>query len=486
MSTSLRRLAPAFAALAVLVLVLGIVLALRSTGGDGLPGAVGSSSGDPEPLALADHPHPRSGAEVEPRWHLAGDLPAGTPRDVTLQWVDGVDRDAARRLAAALGLTGDGRTEGSATVWSSGDATLRVEADGAWQYGGSGCQPVVVTGGDDSASSSDSVRCGQPQNPGQPSGSGTPADIAVAFRVLDAAGVAGHPVVRPVRGSSTATVVVEPTVAGLGTGGMATVLRVTGRQVTDGSGWLPTTREGAAYPVVGARTAWQQLRHTLLPQTLIACTVPDAPGTDPLLCGGPVVVTGASLGRSVAHLADGRTALVPAWLFAVSGRDQAYPVVALPERLLRGSGGSGGSGGVITGGPVPSAPVSAVPSGPHGTVAPPTSTTLPTPRRGPGKDPVSLEPANPGSRFSGVRTSGPGTLSVSFTGGVASCYDYRVVVEDTPERLRLSLKQTVTSDRVCIDLAQVYRRTVPLPSPIAGRPVVDAESGAVLLPGPGG
>jgi hypothetical protein len=74
---------------------------------------------------------------------------------------------------------------------------------------------------------------------------------------------------------------------------------------------------------------------------------------------------------------------------------------------------------------------------------------------------------------------------VTFTGGVDECYGYRVVAAETATRVRLSLTETATSGKVCIDLAQVYDRTVPLASPLGARTVVDAESGAVLFRGSG-
>jgi len=295
------------------------------------------------------------------------------------------------------------------------------------------------------------------------------ADAAVGVRVLDAAGIGPRRTVYAA--GSSVTMIGEPSAAGARTAGLPTTVRITGRVVTGATGWLPQLGDGVSYPVVDAQTAWERLRHTLLPQTLIACTEPAPAGTDPLLCGGPAKVTGAQLGRSLQHAADGSAVLVPAWLFRVSGRAAGYPVVALPDRLLRGPSVAGGGT-----------------SGSPGTASdlPTTTVAPPTPIRGPGKDPVSPEPANPGSRFSGVRAVGPDELTVSFTGGVDDCYGYQVVAKETATQVRLSLTETVTSGKACIDLAQVYDRSVPLSSALAGRSVVDGESGAVLLTGSGG
>ena len=229
-----------------------------------------------------------------------------------------------------------------------------------------------------------------------------------------------------------------------------------------GTGWVRRGAPGPAYPLVTARSAYEELVRTPLPMPLMACPEPLPPDADPVPCGGPVTVTGARLGLSLQQSADGLV-LVPAWLFDVQGSPQPLVQLAVDPRLLEpmapdqggGSGSSGSSGG-STGS---AGTVSAAPGGP--------ATDVPA----------------EGSRFSSVtRAADDRSLTVTFYGGVPECYSYAVKAAETGTQVRLSVVETRTAgDKPCIDLAMEITKTVPLDAPLGLRQVVDAESGAVVL-----
>jgi hypothetical protein len=286
---------------------------------------------------------------------------------------------------------------------------------------------------------------------------------AAARPVLEAVGI--NPDDALVRaGQQLGIVVGNPTVEQLPTDGIATSVTVTGKRVEAAGGWLGGSRAGATYPVISARAAWDHLLRTPMPRPLMACPEPMPTGSDPMICGGPVTVTGATFGLSL-HQADGRWLLVPSWLFEVRGSDAPLPVVAVDPRFLAaprmtggGSNGSGGSGS-STGSP--------------GTMVPPDA---PAP-------PGASDPATTDSRFSSVTADhSPHGLLVQFTGGVAACFSYQVGVAETDRQVSLSLvEKATTPDKPCVEMAQVYERKVPLAAPLGTRQVVDAATGAVLL-----
>jgi hypothetical protein len=203
-----------------------------------------------------------------------------------------------------------------------------------------------------------------------------------------------------------------------------------------------------------------------LARPMIACREPQLTGSDPMMCGGPLTVTGARFGLSL-HEQDGRPLLVPSWLFDVRDSQTPLSVVAVDPRYLAqppvataggsvpGSSGSGSSGG-STGSLVPPVAPSAQPAGP-----------------GPGPD----------SRFSSVTASGTG-LVVHFTGGVSACFSYTVVPAETDRRVALSLVEKTSSNARCIEVAQIYERRVPLDKPLGSREVIDGRTGALLLGAP--
>ena len=508
-----RRLVPALAAVTVLAVLLGGGYAFRRASNDS-PG----SSGAPAVLRLSDYQAPVAAAPAAGSFRLAADLPTG-PSDAAVRWLTAPSRTDVERLATALGVRGHLDRAGGATTYSSGSGVLRVQQapGGPWQFSrgsvmGGGCPPnpgptsndpdltmscdvavPVPLGSGGGTGSSTAPRSGAatadtpvgsevsdpPLTPAKPpvtSPAGprkkfpvtTPDQARAAARpVLEAVGI--DPADAVVRADQPlAVVTADPTVGDLPTYGLATSLTVFGQRVTAAGGWLGGTAKGATYPVISARAAWKQLGNTPFARPLVGCPEPSPASRDPLICGGPITVTGARFGLSL-HDEGNRRVLVPSWLFEVRGSDTELSVVAVDPRYLAappmatggdkpGSSGSGSGGSGSGGSP--------------GTVVPPV---------GPSTAPGTEDPASPESRFSSVKPDGSGGLVVAFTGGVDTCFSYTVVPTETDRRISLALVEKTTSEKACVDMAQVYERRVPLAKPLGTRQVVDAETGAVLL-----
>lgn len=433
-----RRLAPGLAAATVLAVLLGGGWLVRSSS----TGSPGAGPGDPPVLRLSDYQPPGNGGAPDDRFRLTVTLPDDRPDDAAVRWLTVPSRSQVDRLARALGVPG-------------GDPSLTVQdgPGGLWQFRGSTlggpvptCPvPPTLAPSDKGLSSYPSCVVASPV----PLADDAP-DVAVTTRtralavagpVLQAVGIDPSTAAAGADGP-TVTVVADPTVAGRPTSGMATSVTVHGDEVSTAGGFLPGTRDGDAYPVISARQAWHRLQRSVLDQPLMACPATMPPNIYPLTCGGPVTVTGARFGLSL-HQQGQRWVLVPSWLFDV--RDAAMPVavVAVDDAFLGSAPVPGGSGSGSGGG--------------------------------------SASPG-PESRFSSVALGADGSsLVVGFAGGVADCYDYRVVPEETANRVLLSLVETPTTDGPCMDLAQVYERRVRLDRPLETRQVIDAETGAVLL-----
>ena len=203
-----------------------------------------------------------------------------------------------------------------------------------------------------------------------------------------------------------------------------------------------------------AREAWDDLVRTPLPMPLVACPESPPEAVDPVPCGGPVTVTGARLGLSLQETDDGPM-LVPAWLFTVEKSMHPLVQLAVEPRLLTPSegGGAGGSSG-STGSAVPPAP----------------------PRR------PRPAPEQPASRFTAVRRSGDDrSIDVTFWGGVAACYAYAVRRRETtgPSRSASWRAGPPGTSRASTSRSRCTRRCGW--SPARPPPVVDAETGEVLL-----
>jgi hypothetical protein len=262
-------------------------------------------------------------------------------------------------------------------------------------------------------------------------------------------------------GAPQGFVTANPAIDGQPTQGLATSITVFGTRVAAAAGWLTGSRPGATYPVISAAAAWKQLQRTPMARPMMACPQPSAGSGDPLICGGPITVTGARFGLSL-HQDNGRQVLVPSWLFDVRNSDTPLSVIAVDPRYLAAP-----SAPTMGGGKPDTGSGSSGSTGSGGTVVPPVA--------------PSPDPGTPESRFSSVTASGGG-LVVQFTGGVAACYSYRVVANETKRQVSLALSETTaTSDKPCVDMAQVYERRLPLAAPLGTRHVVDAKTGARLL-----
>ena len=91
-------------------------------------------------------------------------------------------------------------------------------------------------------------------------------------------------------------------------------------------------------------------------------------------------------------------------------------------------------------------------------------------------------PDDPMTRFTSVRADASGrTLTVTFWGGVDTCYRYAVRSDETARDVSLSLAEERRGDGPCIEIAQQYERTVRLEAPLGDRQVVDAATGEVVL-----
>jgi hypothetical protein len=482
-----RRLVPPLAAVTVLAVLLGGGYALRHASKES-PGA----NGGPAMLRLADYQQPGADTSADSNLRLVGALPGG-PADAALRWLTSPQRSDVERLAKALGIRGQLTRVGGVTTYTTQAGALRVQQDGSWQFSRArafddiGLCPRYPGGG----SATGSVICGmtvpdQPTSdqPGEYSGgdasapppvtSPTPGRPTKTLAITSpaAARSAARPVLEAVgldpadatvqAGQAQGFVTANPIVNGLPTYGHATTVTVFGTHVAAAGGWLGGSRPGATYPVVSAAIAWKQLRHTPMPRPMLACPVPSPGSGDPIICGGPITVTGARFGLSL-HEANGRQVLVPSWLFDVRDSDTPLSVVAIDPRYLAAppaptmGGGKPGSGSGSSG---------STGSGSVGSAVPPVE--------------PSTDPGTPESRFSSVTGSGS-DLVVQFTGGVAACFSYTVVATETERKVSLALSEkTADSNKPCVEMAQVYERRVPLAKPLGSRHVVDAKTGAVL------
>lgn len=178
----------------------------------------------------------------------------------------------------------------------------------------------------------DNARCAAPGwvPPAQPS-PGPTADVNAARRAaaavlaalgmkdadMDVEGAGEHVFVR-----------VDPRVDGLPTSGYTTFLEIDAESsVVGGGGYLGRPSSGPSYPLVSAKSAFDDLPEP--PRILIACAqAASCPQPE------PAQVTGAELGLMLTALADEEAALLPAWLFAVKGWPMPLAQPAIEPRFL--------------------------------------------------------------------------------------------------------------------------------------------------------
>ncbi|MYW06603.1 hypothetical protein GT354_51665, partial [Streptomyces sp. SID3343] len=121
------------------------------------------------------------------------------------------------------------------------------------------------------------------------------------------------------------------------------------------------------------------------------------------------------------------------------------------------------------------APAPALPQAPDGDTV---STTAPTP----GDVPHTYYPGQQNTAFSRYTLAPDGrTLTTWFWGG--ACESARALfVSQSPTRVAIRI-ETIPQGDQCIDLAVEHKSDVTLPTPLGERDVVDATTGAVVVPG---
>ncbi|MFE2596221.1 hypothetical protein ACFXCZ_06900 [Streptomyces sp. NPDC059396] len=494
-----RRFSPlAVATVAAAVLIAGgggaYLATSASGGGSGSDGGGGSGTpkgGDrnPPPLALdepagADQPagSAEGGApgiapgEPDPRgfvYRATGPLPDGPGTARVYRPSGEVTADGVSRLAGALGLAGAPRQDG--TYWKVGTdkdgsgPLLQVarQAPGTWTSARFG----PASGGDDcrKGESCPSDNCVKVTScAGGGSGdSGSSGDTGAGAVSEEAAKKAAAPVLKAA-GQGDATldagqlmgavrvVNADPVVGGLPTYGWSTGIQVgADGQVVGGMGQLAAPEEGAAYPVISADKALEELNRTSgdlrVPGPIVDCAtsmplekplekpLEDGPSADP--CAPRTVADAApvEIGRAVFGLAlrssGGQGVLVPAWLFEVvpGGGTPPYTLAqtaVAPEFLTK------------------SAPEDS-----------------PAPERKPGG----------GLGFTSYGVDGR-TLKLRFMGGV--CGSYAAVADESGTAVTVRLSYTEPAPgTVCITLAKEQTVSVRLAEPLGGRQVIDRASG---------
>ena len=274
----------------------------------------------------------------------------------------------------------------------------------------------------------------------------TPTEDAVrraVAPVLDALGLTGADV-QVYAGGGTATV--RPSVGGVEVSGLATTISVDAdAKVVGGSGWLASPERADTYPLVTAQEAFDALPPTARP--LVCAVTPDGGCKEP----GPVEITGAHLGLTVAPLREGGQVLVPAWLFDVKGSTEPVAAVAVqPQFLLKDD-------------PTPSEPAvepgtpESVPPAPNGTA--------------PARGPLSFDSA--------FRGDTPNSVVVQY-GESGSCPNRNVtsVAKEDATTVYVVLEaDLMPPDQVCTADYRPVRVTVDLQAPLGERKVVDTSTG---------
>lgn len=541
-----RRRPGALAAAAVAVAVMltggGVAYVVDRTDDGG-----GAGKGEPPTLRLDGLSVETAAAGGGGPLRVVGELPEGPDEAPVFKPEGRVAAADVARLAKALGVDGKPRQEGGGwRVGVSGDGQgpllqVQTEAPGAWtyrQFGGTACDLPLSEeqdgGGDPDAATSSACAIPAPA-PAPPVGESAvdPVPEAAAENaaepVLAAVGQQDAEVASAEPFGALRTVTAEPVVGGLPTAGWQTSLQIgAGGEVTGGNGYLVEPAEADTYPVITARAALDALNKPAggtdsapeEPAVAPACAsaVPYEDGTGPGKppagkvdpCLGkltPTKVRGAEFGLS-AQSVQGRPALVPSWLFEVTGDSPTpfhggkpgaivWPQLAVaPEYVASAEpssppvpepapptsapgaepgtgGGSDGTSGSAPGsggdsgtdsGSAPDSPGQVEPAEP---AEPPASAPADQPESGgTGPDTVGIESYSADGR----------TLKLHFWGGV--CTDYAASAEESGGAVTVRLTgEEKEPGQVCIKIAKRFTETVELSAPLDGRKVVDAGTG---------
>jgi hypothetical protein len=210
---------------------------------------------------------------------------------------------------------------------SDGTATLQVarSAGGAWTFvrdAGGGCLPVPqdpTRWVDADAGVSCAAVGAALQTDAADAQPVSEEQVRAADPVLEAVGL--EPADARVDLADLSSVTVQLTAAGLTVAGADTSLTVDADGVAWAHGWAATgTDEGASYPLVPARAAYDSLAGPAQEMT-VECVQAPCEAT-------PTRIDRVELGLSVQHDADGPV-LVPSWLFFPEGEAAAFPLVAV-------------------------------------------------------------------------------------------------------------------------------------------------------------
>ncbi|MEX2981907.1 hypothetical protein [Streptomyces sp. C36] len=462
--------------------------------GGGAPGAAGAS-GTPAPLALDGYPAGTAGGgasqgiavgEPDPngvRYRASGSLPDG-PRTAPVH-LPGSEVSGAEVAALAKALDVRGTPRLAKDTWTVGggpDAagpTLQVsrQGPGDWAYskygvpGGTSCahppgggpkeqgSSGTSPGLDSPAPACPSFRDGSPQ--ADPAAAGPVSEdkaksvVAPVFKALgqDGAKVGATAVHGAVR-----TVTADPVVNSTPTYGWRTSLQVgADAQVVGGSGRLQTPKKGAAYPLITARKALEELNRGAGTGRVAvggcATAVPfrDGDGSGDAPCEGkrdgrePVTVTGAVFGLS-AQSVSGRQALVPSWLFTAKmpGADDKDGTVTIAQPAIDPKF-------------VAKAPTTR-PVGPSATA------------------PASSSPVRVDAY---TAEDGGKKLVLHFWGGV--CSTYAASAEQSSSAVTVKITGTEKEPgRACVMIAKRMETTVTLDEPLGDRKVVDVSNGETV------
>ncbi|CAM5688215.1 MULTISPECIES: hypothetical protein [Streptomyces] len=476
-TTARRRRSPLIAAsvaAAVLLAGGGAAYWASTASGGGDSGAGARPEGGPPPLALDGYATGKgtgshSGiapGEPDPSgsgYRATGKLPDGPSSAPVYQPRGQVSQEAVARLAKALDLPGQVRSDGDS--WKVGGLTrdarspvLQVakSGSGAWtysQYGtpnGTGCAESGK-GSDSSQASGPGCRTGDESgekgavSPEKAKQAAQPVLAALGQKdaKLDASGLSG----------AVRTVSANPVIGGLPTYGWQSDIQVgSDGQVVGGSGQLAQPVKGDTYPVQSAEKTLERLNatHGGANSGIGGCATAEpqkqdkAGGQDVEPCVGnasarkPADVTGAVFGLSMQYV-GGRPALVPSWLYTVQragGGTVTHPAVD-PKYVKKGDGGTSAQ-----------PPDSGKPSGKAGA--------------------MSLESYSLGADGK--------SLKLHFWGGVCSVYS--ATVEQTGKSVKAEvIGKDKKPNQICVKMAKEFTQTVPLDKPLAGRDVIDASSG---------
>ena len=474
--------APVGAAVAVIAVAAGVALLTRGGGSAGQPPVLHLARAAD---AVASAPAAKVGA-AGTSFRLTGSLPTGPGTARSHPLPDGVaDEAAVRRLATALGVSGDPvrRTD----TWSVGALQVTGGAGRPWQLGGCGVESSVSSAGAVSCSSSGTVgsgsvgggtvgsgsvgggtapgtvtgcaepapdttagSCGEtaPVLPACPPNARCPAPLPVAepppvdpavvrraaAPVLAALGLADAYLRIETYGGQGAAIV-DPLVDGLPTAGFTTRVEVDARgTVLSGSGFLGDPTNGPSYPLLTAQAGFAALPEQPRP------LAPDCLSCPP---PAPAEVTGARLGLQWTELDERAATLLPAWLFTVKGWPMPLPQTAMQPRFLA---------------PVTEPPVTSPP------VDPPSTGT---------RAPLRFDAAYP--------SDDPDVVIVQY-GDSSSC-PHKGVTQQAKESadtvVVLLEADAPTAGQICTDDYRQMLVTVRLDAPLAGRAVI---SGADARP----